>query len=669
MKIEVAGHSGFCFGVKKAVESVEKCIGEAERIYTYGQIIHNPQVVEDFLKKGVRVADTIDDVENGSVVVIRSHGVPPEVLEKLSAKDVKIVNATCPHVLRIQQTAREYYLKGFKIFIVGEEGHPEVIGINGWCDNTAVILDSSDRAEAVEPTEEPCCVVAQTGTMLEKWNEILGILSSKCSNLKEFNTICNATSLRQREAEQLAKRVDVMIVIGGSNSFNTQKLFEICKMQCKRTYAVEKLEDLSAVHILPGETLGITAGASTPERLIKEVITVMEEFEKNETQTNWLEEFEEQKRIRPGSIVVGEVVSINDNEMFLNIGYKSDALLPADQVTLEEGQTLTGVYELGQKVSAEVIKLNDGEGNVLLSKKRVDVNAAWDKLEELFQSGGELKAKCTEAVKGGLVANVNGIRIFVPASQVTVGFAKDLNEYVGQELRLKIIEMDRAKHKVVASQREILQAEADAKKKEVLDSLVEGQKVKGTVKRFTNFGAFVDLGGVDGMIHVTDMAWYRVHKPQDILAAGQEIECVVLAIDREKERISLGYKQLQSQPWDNILEKYQIGSVVTGKVARVVSFGVFVSLEPGVDGLVHISEVSDKWIKNASEVLMPGQEVNALVLDVNPEQKRISLSIKALIQPEEDEYSGDYYDGDVQEQPFENTEDNNEEAVNTDSAE
>ena len=637
MKIEVAGHSGFCFGVKRAVESVENCIGETEKLYTYGQIIHNPQVVEDFQAKGVLVADGIEDVDENSTVVIRSHGVPPSVLEALEAKNVRVVNATCPHVLRIQQTAGEYYAKGYRIFIVGEEGHPEVIGINGWCDNTATVLDSVEKAEALEKTDAPCCVVAQTGTMLEKWNEVIGILETKCTTLEKFNTICNATSLRQREAEQLAKRVDVMIVIGGSNSFNTQKLYEICKMQCERTYAVERIKDLSAVHILPNETLGITAGASTPERLIKEVITVMEEIEKNEAQTNWLEEFEEQKRIRTGSFVEGEIISLNDNEMFLNIGYKSDALLPANQVTLEEGQTLTSVYQLGQKVSAEVVKLNDGEGNVLLSKKRVDVNSAWEKLEALLESGEEFSAKCTEAVKGGVVANVGGIRVFIPASQVAVGFAKDLNEYVGQDLRLKVIEIDRAKRKAVASQKVILQAEADAKKKAALDAIVEGQNVKGIVKRFTNFGAFVDLGGVDGMIHVTDMAWYRVHKPQDILAVGQEIECVVLAVDREKERISLGYKQLQSHPWDNIMEKYQIGSVVTGTVARVVSFGVFVALEPGVDGLVHISEVSDKWVKNAAEVLTPGQEVNALVLDIDTEQKRISLSIKALIQPEEEE--------------------------------
>lgn len=635
MDITVAKHGGFCFGVSRAVRTVEENIAPGVKLFTFGQIIHNPQVVERFESRGVGVIQSVDEAEEGSTVIIRSHGVSPAVIEALEQRGARVINATCPHVTHIQQTVRKHAELGERIFIVGDNGHPEVIGINGWCGDTAEIIQSVAEAAAVNDDGRKCCVVAQTGTPAEKWETVTAELKKRLNDAEFVNTICSATALRQKEAAKLASSVDVMIVIGGSASFNTKKLYELCRRTNERTYSVERLADLSSVVIKSNETLGITAGASTPEWLIKEVKTIMSEVEKIEGQ-NWLEEFEEQKKIRTGSIVTGEIVSLSDSEMFLNIGYKSDALLKAEEVVLEPGQTLTSAFQLGQSLTAEVLKLNDGEGNVLLSRKKVELSKAWDKISEAAEKDEVITVTCKEVVKGGLVASVNGIRVFIPASQVDLGFVGDLSKYVGQELEVKVLEIDRNKRRVVASRKVIVQAEAEAKKAAALASVEVNMIVRGIVKRFTSFGAFVDIGDIDGLLHITDMAWYRLTNPKSVLSVGQEIDCVILAVDKEKGKISLGYKQLQPRPWDNIFEKYPIGSTVSGTVARVVSFGAFVALEPGIDGLVHVSQIANRYVKNPAEVISAGQQVEALVVDIDPEAKRISLSIKALL-PEETE--------------------------------
>ena len=721
MKIILAPNAGFCFGVRRAVDSVYENLNQAHPIYTLGPIIHNPSVVEELNKKGVRVAETVEDVTEGKLV-IRSHGVGKEVYDQIESKGLEYIDATCPYVKRIHKLVEEYNNNGYDIIIIGEEKHPEVIGIKGWCNNQAYIVNHIEDVEKL-PELDKACVVAQTTTAQSRWDELVKELKHKVKDLKEFNTICYATAQRQSEAESIAKTVDVMLVIGGRNSSNTKKLYNICKSYCEKTYAIETANDIDFSVFDPQDVVGITAGASTPDWIIKEVIEKMNLFDENNkekmketinqdqkvandpeaTEEKNLESQEAQQMdshqaadlveavdekgtgqeinnkestneestdektadeeingeeatdkkdsdemptmegiedtvisLRPGQVVKGTVLAVNPSEVIINVGYKSDGILPLDEINLQEGQTPLDVFKPGDEVEVEVLRVNDGEGNVVLSRKTVEKRQAWKDIEAGFKNGQELKGVCTEAVKGGVIANIKGIRAFVPASQLSNRYVEDLNTFVGQTLRLKIIELDRRRRRVVASQRVILEAEEEARRKKIFDSLKEGQRIRGVVKRLTDFGAFVDIGGVDGLIHISDLSWGHVKHPREVLSEDENVEVVVLSVDKENERISLGYKQTLPHPWDNVEEKYPVGSVVKGKVVRITSFGAFVELEPGVDGLVHISQVANKRIQKVADELSVGQEIRAKVLDVNSESRRISLSIRELLREEEE---------------------------------
>ena len=697
MEIILAPNAGFCFGVRRAVDSVYENLNQALPIYTLGPIIHNPSVVEELNKKGVKVAEAIEDITEGKVV-IRSHGVGKEIYDKITSNNLEYIDATCPYVKRIHKLVEEYHHNGYDIIIIGEENHPEVIGIKGWCHNQAYVVNHIEDVEKL-PELDKACVVAQTTTARSRWDELVDKLKHKVKDLKEFNTICYATAQRQKEAESIAKTVDVMLVIGGKNSSNTKKLYNICKSYCKKTFAIETAKDIDFSVFDPKDVVGITAGASTPDWIIKEVIEKMNLFDENNKEkineaingeqkvANDLEVTEEKNlesqevqqvdshnateqadkvtveetsdvettdkeatdevttmegieetiiSLRPGQIVKGTVLSINPTEVIINVGYKSDGILPIDEINLEEGQTPLDVFNPGDEVEVEVLRVNDGEGNVVLSRKNIERRQAWKIIETGFKNGEELKGVCTEVVKGGVIANIKGIRAFVPASQLSNRYVEDLNTFVGQTLRLRIIELDKRRRRVVASQRVILEAEEEAKRKKIFDSLEEGQRIKGVVKRLTNFGAFVDIGGVDGLIHISDLSWGHVKHPSEVLSEEENVEVVVLSVDKENERLSLGYKQTLPHPWDNVEEKYPVGSVVKGKVVRITSFGAFVELEPGVDGLVHISQVANKRIKSVEDELSIGQEINAKVLEVSSENRRISLSIRELLKEEEE---------------------------------
>ncbi|MFY9279211.1 MAG: bifunctional 4-hydroxy-3-methylbut-2-enyl diphosphate reductase/30S ribosomal protein S1 [Caldicoprobacterales bacterium] len=721
MKIILAPNAGFCFGVRRAIDSVYENLDQALPLYTLGPIIHNPSVVEELNKKGVRVAETVEDVAEGKVV-IRSHGVGKEIYDQIASKELEYIDATCPYVKRIHKLVGKHHKNGYEIIIIGENNHPEVIGIKGWCDNQAYVINNIEDVKRL-PDFDKACVVAQTTTALSKWDELVNQLKHKVKDLTEYNTICYATAERQKEAESIAKAVDVMLVIGGKNSSNTKKLYNICKSYCENTFAIETVDDIDFSVFDSQDVVGVTAGASTPDWIIKEVIEKMNVFDENskerineainetqkvvndtetaeeknikadETQqfdsnkesnhagitieetseetiseeksdneitaesdndsanenvettektekttdeVTTMEGFEETMvSLRPGQIVKGKVLSVNPSEVIINVGYKSDGILPVDEISLEEGQTPLDVFKPGDEAEVEVLKVNDGEGNVVLSRKSVERRQAWKAIENGFRNQEEFKAVCTEAVKGGVIARINGIRAFVPASQLSNRYVEDLSTFVGQTLRLRIIELERSRRRVVASQRVILEAEEEARRHKLFDSLEEGQRIKGVVKRLTNFGAFVDIGGVDGLIHISDLSWGHVKHPNEVLSEDENVEVVVLSVDKENERISLGYKQTLPHPWDNVEEKYPVGSTVRGKVVRITSFGAFIELEPGVDGLVHISQVSNKRIQKVEDELSIGQEINAKVLDSNSETRRISLSIRELLPKEE----------------------------------
>ncbi len=663
------------------------------KVYTYGPIIHNPQVVEELKAKGVVIAEELEHIEEGTIV-IRSHGVPPQVYRLMKDKGLRVVDATCPYVKRVHNVVSKYYSKGYRIIIVGEKEHPEVIGINGWCDNSAVVIDDPAQVESL-PHMDKACVVAQTTTPHKRWDAIVEQLYSKVDQLEVFNTICNTTSVRQAEAEAIAKMVDVMLVIGGKNSSNTRKLYSLCKTHCKKTFAIETAKDIDVNAIRPGDKVGITAGASTPDWIIKEVIDMVNELndgktggtmngqpqddarisqgqavqqemqnealesrnhhqessanqsapapenavrqEQPEPEMPAMEDLEKAMvSLRPGQVVRGTILKITPEEVIVNLGYKSDGVLPVSELELADPHTGEVKWHEGDPIDVQVVKIDDGEGNVLLARKSLERRLAWNELEEGFKSGREFKGICTEVVKGGVLADINGIQAFVPASHLSTRYVEDLNSFVGTALRLKVLEMDRRRNRVVASQRVILQEEEEARRKALWDSIQEGQVITGTVKRLTDFGAFVDIGGVDGLVHISDLSWGHVSHPSEVLQENQPITVKVLSVDREKGRIALGYKQTLPQPWDGVGAKYHIGDIVTGKVVRLTHFGAFVELEPGVDGLVHVSEISDKHINKAADVLQVGQVVNVKILDIKPEQRRISLSIREALREQEE---------------------------------
>ncbi len=641
MRFLIAQSAGFCFGVKKAVDTVESEIGKHKNLYTYGEIIHNPQVVESFKKKGVLPVENPEQVREGAVI-IRSHGAPKAIIEQFRQKNLEIIDATCPFVRRIQKIVQKALQNGKFIVIIGESKHPEVIGINGHCENSGFVVNSTAEVQALPETEKPICVVAQTTTKKQLYDTLVQEIKKKCSaaDIEIFDTICDATAQRQAEAMQIAKETDAVLVIGGKQSSNTAKLYKICSEYCKRTYAVETVQDVLAIKIYNNDIIGVTAGASTPDWLIKEVVDRMSE---NEILAEQGLSFEEEMdktlvKIRPGQVIKGKVIYVKDNEVSVDIGYKADGLITKEELTASGTENPAELFHEGDDIDVEVIKVNDGNGNVVLSRKRVVARLEADKALASIQNGEIFEVTVTEAVKGGLTGNYEGVRVFIPRSQIRPNsFVKDVTRYVGQTLRVRAIDIDSKRRKVVATHSAVIAEEREAALEAAWSKLEEGATVKGIVRRLTDFGAFVDLGGVDGLIHIGDIAWYHIDKPSDILRVNQEIEVVILSLDRENERISLGYKQLQPKPWDHAAEKYPVDSIVKGTVVRITSFGAFVALEPGIDGLVHISEVSNKFISKVDDAVKVGQEIEALVLDVNPEEKRISLSIKALLQDEADE--------------------------------
>lgn len=680
MKVIVAKNAGFCFGVRRAVEAVYEQLGRGSKVYTYGPIIHNPQVVEELASKGVVIVDNLDHVEEGTIV-IRSHGVPPQVYSLMKDKGLHVVDATCPYVKRVHNLVSRYYSRGYQIIIVGEKEHPEVMGINGWCDNSAFVVSEPQQVDSL-PHIVKACVVAQTTASYQRWEAILERLRNKVEQLEVFNTICNTTAVRQSEAESIAKMVDVMLVIGGKNSSNTQKLYSICKAHCPKTFAVETAKDIDVSVIGPGDTVGITAGASTPDWIIKEVIDMVSQLngeekilngqqviqdgvaksDNSEVNSQSADLKEEEKRaaleqskpemsedissmeafedaivdLRPGQVVRGTILKITPEEVIVNLPYKSDGVLPVSELTLIDPHTGEVKWHEGDPIDVQIVKIDDGEGNVLLARKSLEKRLAWEELEDGFKSGKEFKGICTAVVKGGVLADVNGVRVFVPASHLSTRYVEDLNSFVGKPLRLKILELDRRSNRVVASQRVILQEEEAARKKALWDSIREGQVITGKVKRVTDFGAFVDIGGVDGLIHVSDLSWGRVGHPSEVVQENQTITVKVLSVDKERGRIALGYKQTLPQPWDNVSQKYHVGDVVAGRVVRLTHFGAFVELESGVDGLVHVSEVAEGHVNKPADVLQVGQAVNVKILDIKPEQRKISLSIKEALREQEE---------------------------------
>jgi 4-hydroxy-3-methylbut-2-enyl diphosphate reductase len=636
LEIIIASTVGFCFGVDRAVNKALDLLNnddvDKSNLYSLGPIIHNEQVIGLLASKGLKVIDSIDDSVLDGSIIVRAHGVCPETYQKIEEKGLSLIDATCPYVKKIHDLVKKKSDEGYTIIIIGNKEHPEVIGINGWSGNKAFVVESQEDINNLPDIDDKICVVAQTTITGDNWVKMNKLLKNRFKNMVKFDTICNATSTRQEEASEIANRVDLMIVIGSKNSSNTNKLYEICSKYCKNTFIIEVPGEVPPVDIKKIKKIGITAGASTPDWIIKEVVKKMDELNKKDVEFNFADAFEESLiTLKSGDVVMGKIIGFNAAEVFVDLGFKSDGIIPMGEYSTDPDFDPETGLKVGEEIKVFVVRVNDVEGTVMLSKRKIDSLKNFEVIDEAYENKTTLSAKVTEITNGGVIAIAKGIKVFVPASQLSNKYIKDLNEFLHKTIRIRIIENNKERRKIIGSGRVILEEEKHKSSSAVWDNIEKGKKFSGTVKGFTDFGAFVDIGGVDGLVHLSELSWTRVKHPSDILNIGDTVEVTILDFDKDKKRISLSLKNEDENPWKNIADKYKVGDVIKGKITRLVPFGVFVELEKGVDGLVHISQISNFKIGKPGDLLAIGQDVEAKIVELNIESKKIGLSIKDIL--------------------------------------
>ncbi len=634
MSVKVAKTAGFCYGVKRAVDEVYRRAENGEKIGVLGELIHNESVISDMKAKGVVFYEGIDDAQKDRLFVIRTHGVKKEIVDKAAGMGIEYVDLTCPFVGKIHKIVKEHYEQGEKIVIVGDKNHPEVIGINGWCEDKAFITYDKNPELPTDFEESPICIVAQTTINKEIFGEIVQFIKNTCKRVVVFDTICNATKDRQSEAEALSAESDVMFVVGGQKSSNTAKLFEIAKANCSEAYFIEMPSDIPDGVINKNIKIGITAGASTPRRIIEEVLTTMDEKMTNEESFAELFAQSESKTLHNGDIVDATVVEIRNNEVIVDLGgFKYNGQLAADQLSDDPYAKVTDLVKPGEEIKVYVVGVNDAEGKVVLSRKKLVAMESWNKMKEAYENKEILDAKIIKAVKGGVVALVNQTQVFVPARHASLRFVQDLDTLLNTEVKLRLIDMDERKKRFVGSVRSVLEEEKKAVEDAFWSAAEVGKEYTGAVKSLTSFGAFVDLGGVDGLVHISELSWNKIKHPSEVVKEGDVVTVYIKDLNAETKKISLGYKKAEDNPWVIAKAKYNVDDVVKCKVVRIMPFGAFCELMPNVDGLIHISQIADRRIGKPEDVLTIGDEVEAKITAIDWDANKISLSIRALIAP------------------------------------
>ncbi len=630
MKVIKNKNAGFCFGVKRAVEASESLAAEQKKtIYTYGKLIHNDQEVERLKKNGIIPKDVLSEIKNDHVI-IRTHGLSKKEIEELESNNNTIADYTCPFVKKLQSYAKEYYDQGYQILIFGQSKHPEISGVRGWTENTAIIVDGPAAVQNIDFTTDKVCLLVQTTEREEQFALLSEILKTKVPNAVIINTICHATQQRQDETLALAKEVDVMIIVGGKESSNTKKLFQVAKSVNNNTFIIEKALDLDKKWFETSNVAGVSAGASTPDWIIEEVIKEMEEMKET---MGMAEAVESKKSPKKGAIVQGKVVQVEPERAFIDVGGKTEAILEPNEVSFRSLEDLTTAISVGDEFTVKVIDIENENGEMRVSKRRAEEKEAIDKLLEAKENKEIIKAEVYEAVKGGILVDV-GIRGFIPASLVDVGYIEDLNQFIGQEIEVMVEEVDLENRKYILSRKAVIDKELE----KVWEELEEGAVRKGTVKKLVDFGAFIDLGGIEGLLHISEMGWGKVEKSSDVLGEGQEIDVYLLSVNRETNKIALSLKKLKADPWSVVEENYRAGDVLTGKVVRDAQFGAFVEVEPGLDGLVHISQIAWERVEKVGDALAIGDEVQVKILEIDAANKKLNLSIKeTLDRPERPE--------------------------------
>ncbi len=654
ISVNVSEYAGFCFGVDRSVKIVYNILDTGKKAVTYGEIIHNPDVIRDLDEKGVRIinsADEIESVDDNETVVIRSHGVIRHVFDVLEQKGISYTDGTCPFVRRIQNIVSEKSASGYQVVILGDKNHPEITGIVGHCQNVPFIC--SDCDELFDFFKKNCtnlkksvAIVAQTTYNINMWEKCTLLVRDTFPKAEVFNTICSATSNRQHSAEVMAKSSDLMIVIGGKHSSNTVKLFDICKKHCKHCVHIENTSDLDKAFIeglIQNSTvekfnIGITAGASTPAHIIKEVQKQMSEILQNmDEDFNFEEALDASfKRIYTGNRVKGYITAVNSTEAIVDVGTKHTGYVSLSELTNDPSLKPADVVKVGDEIDLIVIKINDAEGIVQLSKTKVDAMVGFDTLVKAKAEDKVLDGVVTNVVKGGIIVISEGTRVFIPASQATARRDDKLEDLVKKTVQFKIIEINEQRGKAVGSIKAVSGAAKDAAKAKFWESANIGDVFKGEVKSITNYGAFVDLGGIDGMVHISELSWNRIKHPSEVLSTGDVVEVYIKELDKDANRISLGYRKNDDNPWVKFANEYHVDDVVKAKIVSITPFGAFAQIIPGIDGLIHISQLADKRVNNVKDVVSVGDEVEAKITEIDIDKKRISMSIRALTEGSEE---------------------------------
>lgn len=683
-KIELAKTAGFCFGVNRAVEMTYELVNSGKKVSTLGPLIHNPVVIEDLEKKGVRILKSPEQAEKGSTVVVRTHGIGRSVMQELSATGAEICDATCPFVKKIHRIVSENSSKDIPVLMAGDSDHPEVMGIMGYCNgecftfkNAAELRDIFEKHP--ELSQKRITVVSQTTFSVKEWEESSKIINLLCTNANVFDTICNATQDRQHEATELSARADIMIIIGGLESSNTAKLKAVCEKNC-RTYLVERAAELKNIDFSGCNFIGVTAGASTPARIIKEVLCNMSEI-LNEQPIELEEGAVEQKTdvaddaavveltqgassAQPEEVpsndssdeqdfsqaleeslsnmnndqkVKGVVMGFSPTEIQVDIGRKHAGYIPMDEYSADPAADPRKELKVGDEIDLIIMKTNDVEGTVMLSKRRYDAMKAWSDIVDAAETDKVFDGVVTDVVKGGVIAVTNGVRVFIPGSLATASRNEPLDDLLRKNVQFRIIEVNRFKRRAVGSIRAVLKEAKKAAEEAFWAQAEVGQKYTGTVKSLTAYGAFVDIGGVDGMIHISELSWKRIKHPSEVLSVGDEVEVYIKALDTEKKKISLGYRKDEDNPWEILRKNYPEGTVIEAEVVSLTDFGAFARVIPGIDGLIHISQIADRRIDKPSDVLKVGDKVQVKIIGIDFDKKRVSLSIRALLEPETEE--------------------------------
>lgn len=633
MKIEVAKSAGFCFGVNRAVNIVNELLSKGEKVCTLGPIIHNERIVKDLKSRGARIIENPSEAKSDEIIIIRSHGVGADTYNEIEKLGLRFTDATCPFVAKIHKIVSKVPADEY-VLIAGDAEHPEVKGIIGHCKAVCFTFKSLDELKNISNNNpilvnKPITVVAQTTFNIEIWEKCNNFIKKVYTNGRIFDTICSATSIRQREAKDIAAHSDIMVIIGGRNSSNTSKLFHVCANYCP-SYLIEGAEELPVEIIKNADYVGVTAGASTPACIIKEVLKAMADLDnKDNGDINFAEAVEKTiKTVNNDDTVRGLVVGISPNEIEVDIGTKHAGYIPFTEFTDDPAAKLEELVKVGDELDLVVLHVNDQDGTVMLSKKRFDAVKGWDDIVKASEDKTVVSGVVTDVIKGGLLASVNGVKVFVPASQSGVTRNENLDILLHKNVKMYIIEINKGRKRAVGSIRQVLRDERKKLAENVWNEIEEGKEYTGVVKSMTSYGAFVDIGGIDGMIHISELSWSRIKNPAEILKVGQKVNVFVKSFDKEAKRISLGYKDKGEDPWNKFISEFKVGDIIDVKIVSFMPFGSFAQIIPGVDGLIHISQIADKHIAKPQDVLELGQTVKVKIIEIDEEKKRISLSIR-----------------------------------------